>query len=45
MALPPDGTYVARHGTAEATIDLVDGRVRSRDLRSDGRVTLELLGG
>ena len=45
MALPPDGTYVARHGAIEATIDLVDGRVRARDLRSDGRVTLELLGG
>jgi riboflavin kinase / FMN adenylyltransferase len=45
MALPPDGTYVARHGATEATIDLVDGRVRARDLRSEGRVTLELLGG
>jgi hypothetical protein len=44
MAMPPDGTYVARHDAAEATVDLVDGRVQVQDLPLTGRVTLELLG-
>ncbi len=45
MALPPDGTYVARHGASTTTIELVDGQVRAPDLAIDGRVALELLGG
>jgi riboflavin kinase / FMN adenylyltransferase len=44
MALPPDGTYVARHGTSETSVDLVEGRVHARDLAVTGTVTLELLG-
>ena len=45
MALPPDGTYAARDGTTDATVELVDGQVHPRGLTADGRVTLELLGG
>ena len=44
MALPPDGTYVARPGRREATIDLVRRAVHPQDLMAAGRVTLELLG-
>ena len=44
MALPPDGTYVARHGAAQTTVDVAEGRVLPRDLRASDRVTLELLG-
>ncbi len=45
MALPPDGTYLARHGATETSVDLVDGRVHPRDLPVAGRVTVEVLGG
>lgn len=45
MALPPDGTYVARHGTRETTVDITEGRVHPRDIPTAGRVTLELIGG
>lgn len=44
IALPPDGTYVARHGAAETSVDLVEGRVHSPDLPTADRITLELLG-
>ena len=45
MALPPDGTYAARNGATDATVELVDGHVHPRGLTPAGRVTLELLGG
>jgi riboflavin kinase / FMN adenylyltransferase len=45
MALPPDGSYVARHGATKASIEVVDGDVHLRGLPMTGRVTLELLGG
>ena len=45
MALPPDGTYLARDGARETHVDVAEGRVHARDLPATARVTLEFVGG